>query len=400
MKIPTTAFTPEEAITTDTSPLLPSRGPGTSVSLSRNLLGRLLAQADVRLDGKRPWDLQVKNEQVYRRLLCHGSLGLGESYMDGWWDCERLDELIYKLIKADINHKTWSPKEVIDCLRARFINPQSCSRAWRVGRRHYDIGDDIYRSMLDSKMIYSCGYWRDAVDLDSAQEAKLDLIARKLRLKPGMKVLDIGCGWGGTARYLAQNYGAEVTGVTISKNQVTMARESCRGLPVEIRLADYRTLSGRFDRILSVGMFEHVGYKNYRSYMRLVRDLLTEEGLFLLHTIGNDRKEIRTDPWIERYIFPNSMLPSAGQLAISFEGLFLLEDWHSFGADYDRTLMAWYRNFETGWPQLADRYHERFSRMWKYYLLSCAGSFRARKNQLWQLVLSPPGMESGYESVR
>lgn len=367
---------------------------------SRTMLGCLLAQADVLLDGDHPWDLRVKDERVCRRLVRHGSLGLGESYMDGWWDCERLDQLVCKLVKADLNNKTWSPREVIDCLRARFTNPQSCARAWQVGRQHYDIGDDIYHAMLDHRMIYSCAYWRDAPDLAQAQEAKLDLIARKLGIKPGMKVLDIGCGWGGTARYLAEHYGAEVTGVTISNNQARLAEENCQGLAVDIRLADYRTMSGRFDRILSVGMFEHVGHKNYRDYMRLVRDLLTDNGLFLLHTIGNDRRNIRSDPWIERYIFPNSMLPSADQLVDSFEGLFLLEDWHNFGADYDRTLMAWCQNFEAGWPQLADRYGERFYRMWRYYLLSCAGSFRARKNQLWQLVLSPAGVADGYASVR
>jgi len=369
---------------------------------SSALVQALLNTADVRLGGNRPWDLQVKDQRLFRRLLWNGSLGLGESYMDGWWDCERIDELICRLLKADLHNRLFSPRELIDLLLARCLNMQCRSRAWIVGKRHYDIGEDLYQAMLDDKMIYSCAYWKDAADLDVAQNAKLDLIARKLHLEPGMKVLDIGCGWGGAARYLAEKYGVEVTGVTISKNQAATARERCRGLPVDIRLEDYRSLRGRFDRIYSIGMFEHVGYKNYRTYMQIVRGLLAKDGLFLLHTIGSgsSHKEVRTDPWIERYIFPCSMLPSAGQLLLSFGGIFLLEDWHNFGVDYDKTLMQWYRNFEAAWPELSEHYGERFYRMWKYYLLACAASFRVRHNQLWQLVLAPAGVEKGYESVR
>ena len=379
-----------------------SLGKGRSFGLerARKIVEELLRQADVRLNGDRSWDLRIHNDRLFSRLLCHGSLGLGEAYMDGWWDCERIDEFICRLMKAELNRRIRSPLEYVGYLEARLCNKQSRLRAWRIGRDHYDLGDDLYRSMLDDKMIYSCAYWKDAPDLNGAQDAKLELLARKLGLEPGMRVLDIGCGWGGTAWYLARNHGVEVTGVTVSRNQASAARERCQGLPVDIRLEDYRNLSGRFDRVLSVGMFEHVGYKNYRTYMGTVRDLLSDDGLFLLHTIGNSRSMIQTEPWLERYIFPGSMLPSSSQLARSFEGFFLLEDWHNFGIDYDRTLMQWHDNFEKDWPGLAARYDRRFYRMWKYYLLSCAGSFRARKNQVWQLVLSPTGVEKGYASVR
>jgi cyclopropane-fatty-acyl-phospholipid synthase len=249
-------------------------------------------------------------------------------------------------------------------------------------------------------MIYSCGYWKDAATLDEAQEAKLDLVCRKLGLQPGMRVLDIGCGWGGTAQFAAERYGVSVVGVTVSAEQAAYARRLCEGLDVEIRLADYRTPDGTFDRVLSIGMFEHVGYKNYAEFMRVVRRRLADDGLFLLHTIGGNRSVKRSDPWTDRYIFPNSMLPSARQIAATIEGTFVLEDWHGFGPDYDRTLIEWHRNVERHWPELEAKYGERFRRMWTYFLLSSAGGFRARKNQLWQLVLSPHGVPGGYCAAR
>jgi len=236
--------------------------------------------------------------------------------------------------------------------------------------------------------------------LDDAQEAKLELICRKLGLQTGMKLLDIGCGWGSLATYAAERYGVEVVGITVSSEQVDMARKLCAGMPVEIRLQDYRDVNEQFDRIVSVGMFEHVGYKNYRTYMQVVRRCLNDEGLMLLHTIGGNRPTRSVDPWIDKYIFPNGMLPSIGQLGRAIEGLFVMEDWHNFSADYDRTLMEWSRNLEANWGRLKNDYDERFHRMWKYYLLLCAGAFRARGNQLWQIVLSPKGVIGGLTSVR
>lgn len=366
----------------------------------RHRVAALLAEADVALDGDRPWDLRVHDERLFARALARGSLGLGESYMDGWWDCPRLDELFARVLAAGLDRRvrTWAYVPVF--LRAFFTNLQRPSRAFAVGRRHYDLGNDLYRAMLGRTMVYSCGWWAEAESLDQAQEAKLELIAGKLGLAPGMRVLDVGCGWGTTARFLAERYGVEVVGVTVSAEQARLAAQLCRGLPVEIRLEDYRRLAGRFDRVLSVGMFEHVGVKNYRTFFQVVRRCLDDGGLFLLHTIGGDRSVRAIDPWIGRYIFPNSMLPSVRQIAAAAEGLFVLEDWHNFGADYDRTLMAWWENFDAAWEELRERYDERFYRMWRFYLLSCAGSFRARKNQLWQLVLSPRGVPGGYRPAR
>jgi cyclopropane-fatty-acyl-phospholipid synthase len=360
----------------------------------------LLSLADVEISGVRPWDIRVHDDRFFQRVLAQGSLGLGESYMDGWWDCDKLDEFFHRILRVDLEWKAKQRLRLVDLLKAKLVNLQRPSRAFEIGKRHYDIGNDLYRYMLDKRMIYSCAYWKDASTLDEAQEAKLDLVCRKLDLRPGMRVLDIGCGWGGTARFAAEHYGVEVVGITVCEEQVKAAHEMRKSLPVEIRLQDYRNLEGTFDRILSIGMFEHVGYKNYRTFMRVVRGRLRQDGFFLLQTIGRNRSGTTTDRWISRYIFPNSMLPSATQICAAVEGLFIMEDWHSFGADYDKTLMGWYRNFEGNWDAIKKNYGERFHRMWRYYLLSCAGSFRARQNQLWQIVLSPAGVQGGYQAIR
>lgn len=366
----------------------------------RKKVAALLSFADVGIQGDRPWDIQVHNQNIYARVLAQGSLGLGEAYMDGWWDCERLDEFFYRVLKAELDTRIKKWADYLEIIKARIYNLQKPSRAFQIGEHHYDIGNELYLRMLDKRLIYSCAYWKNASTLDDAQKAKLDLVCRKLDLQPGMRLLDIGCGWGGTAKFAAENYGVEVLGITVSKEQVAFGKEICRGLPVEIRLQDYRDLKGTFDRIISIGMFEHVGSKNYTGFMNVVRDCLKKNGLFLLHTIGGNRTVSGCDPWIEKYIFPNSMLPSSGRITRAIEGLFVLEDWHSFGADYDRTLMQWFQNFDDNWDVLKELYNNRFYRMWKYYLLSCAGSFRARKNQLWQIVLSPEGLPGGYLSTR
>ncbi len=360
----------------------------------------LLADADVKIDGSHPWDIAVYNDKLYQRVLSQGSLGLGEAYMDGWWDCPALDQFFDKVLSADLDEKILNWKVVIQHLNATLFNLQKKSRAFQVGRHHYDLGNELYRSMLDESMTYSCAYWKDANTLDKAQEEKLGLIARKIHLKEGMRILDIGCGWCGFARYAAKKYGAEVVGTTVSEEQVKLGRERCEGLPVEVRLQDYRDLEGQFDAIVSIGMIEHVGRKNDRTFMKIVHRCLKEGGLFLLHTIGGNRSVRKCEPWTEKYIFPNGMLPSIKQLAKAFEGLFVVENWQNLGADYDRTLMAWFANFDKNWDRIRHLYDERFYRMWKYYLLSCAGAFRARENQLWQIVLSKGGVKDGWAEAK
>ncbi len=357
-------------------------------------------KADVRIGGDRPWDVAVKDPRLFSRLLTGGTLALGETYMDGWWDTPQIDALIQRLLVSDI--KSHIPIDFslwASAAKSLLLNLQRL-RVFEVGEKHYDVGNGLYERMLDARMIYSCGYWANAENLDQAQEHKLDLICKKVGLEPGMKVLDIGSGWGGFLKFAAERYGIEGVGITISKEQLALAQQSCAGLPVTFRLEDYLDTKGTFDRVISIGMFEHVGYRNYAAYMRKVHELLADDGLFLLHTIGGNFTQTHGDPWSEKYIFPNGMLPSAKQITSAAEGQFIMEDWHNFGADYDRTLLAWHENFEAAWPDLKGDYDERFYRMWRYYLLSFAAAFRARAIQLWQITYSKNGVPGGYISVR
>jgi len=366
-------------------------------------LQALAAASGFRFNGDAPWDIRVVDARLYQRVLMKGSLGFGESYMEGWWECERLDQLFHRLLStgADQAVARWTRvRAFAEALRQALINPQSSRRAHIVAERHYDLGNDLFETMLDPSLSYSCAYWQRAQTLEEAQRDKLDMICRKLDLKPGERLLDIGCGWGGLAHHAARAYGVEVLGITVSKEQQALARQRCAGLPVEIELMDYRDLDGQFDKVVSVGMFEHVGARNYPPFFAIAQRLLKDQGLFLLHTIGSYRQSRRLDPWINKYVFPNGQLPSAAQIAQSLEKHFLIEDWHSFGADYDRTLMAWWENFQAGWPRLEQKYGTRFYRMWKYYLMSCAGFFRSRQGQLWQLVLAKRTRSAVYRPVR
>ena len=368
----------------------------------KRVVEKLLNMAGIKINGSHPWDIQINNERFYKRVITEVELGMGESYMEGWWDAEKVDELICKIIRADLQNKIkHNFKIAVQLAGFNLINMQSKRRAFIIGEKHYDLGNDLFQYMLDSRMNYSCGYWKDAKSLDEAQENKLDLICKKIYLKPGMRILDIGCGWGAFGKYAAEKNDVEVTGITVSKEQAALGRELCKGLPVEIKLQDYREVNEQFDRIVSVGMFEHVGYKNYPEFFRIAEKNLREDGLFLLHTIGEVRSVKDSDAWTHKYIFPNAMLPSISQIGKAIEGLFVMEDWHNIGADYDKTLMAWYQNFKNNWDKLEKKYGEGFYRMWKYFLLSSAGAFRARnKNQLWQIVLSKNGVSGGYNSIR
>lgn len=365
----------------------------------KSTLEALLTGTDIKINGDRPWDIQVHNPRFYRRVLGGGSLALGESYMDKWWDCAALDQLIYRLFKSGIDRKVISWRDTLKTLFAMGINWQTQSRAFNIGEKHYDIGNDLYEKMLDKRMVYSCAYWKDAETLDEAQEAKLALICQKIALEAGMKVLDIGCGWGSFAKYAAEQYKVEVVGLTVSKAQAEYAKSRCQGLPITILLQDYRDLQGTFDRIVSIGMIEHVGHKNYRRYFEIAQRSLRDQGLFLLQTIGGNKTVYKADPWIHKYIFPDGMIPSIQQLGRAIENVFRLEDWHNLGLDYAKTLLAWHTNFIEHWETLREAYDERFYRMWTFYLLSCAGLMQARQVHPWRLVLSKQ-RDVAYHSIR
>jgi len=356
----------------------------------RRRLERRFAECGVDIDGPNAWDIQVQNEDFFARVVAEGALGLGESYMDGWWEVRDLDGCLYRLLAGRLDERMKSWRDVLAWLGAAVINRQRGARVFEVAQRHYDLGNDLYEAMLDRRMIYSCAFWDEsAATLDEAQEAKLKLTLDKLDLRPSQRLLDVGCGWGGALRFATERYGVTGVGVTIAKEQAAYARRICAHLPVAIRLQDYREMREKFDHVFSIGMFEHVGVRNYRKYMRAVRRCLHPDGRFLLHTIGGFKSTNHTNPWIQKYIFPNSMIPSRAQIERAIEGIFTVHGWQSIGAHYERTLLAWRANFERSWSRIAAHYDERFRRMWTFYLSGCAAAFRARQLDVWQVLLEP-----------
>jgi len=356
------------------------------------LCRELLASADIIVNGTRAWDITIHDERFYERVLRDGTLGFGESYVDGWWDAPELDQTFDRLMLARLGDAVGDSWLVIaHSLRARLVNLQNVARSFDNGQRHYDIGNDLYEAMLDRRMLYTCAYWHSATTLEQAQEAKLDLVCRKIGLARGMRILDLGCGWGGFAAYAAERYGATVVGYTVSKEQVRWAKDHYQHLPVDIRLDDYRNATGTYDRVVSIGLMEHVGTKNYRAYMELADRCLAPHGVSFVHTIASNRARAHIEPWFDKYIFPNSVLPTLSQLIAAMDDIFVPEDVHNIGEDYDRTLLAWWHNFDAAWPRLRAHYGEAFYRMWKYYLLASAGAFRARAQHLFQIVMTRPG---------
>lgn len=352
----------------------------------------LLAQAGITVNGPAPWDFQLLDERFFTRVIRDGTLACGEGYMDGQWDAPALDQCIDRFLRArsDAPIRT-SWVHAARVIKSRILNLQGIRRAFHVGEQHYDIGNDLYQKMLCKRMVYTCAYFQDTDDLDEAQEAKLDLVCRKIGLDKGMRVLELGCGWGSFAKFAAERYGAHVTGLTVSKEQVALGTELCKGLPVDLQLRDYREASGTYDAVVSIGIMEHVGHKNYRTYMEVANRCLAPGGVAFVHTIANNHSRETIEPWIDKYIFPNAQLPSLAQLGAAIEGIFVLEDLHNIGEHYDTTLMAWQANFDRAWPELRGKYGERFYRMWKYYLMCSAASFRSRFLQLYQMVLTKTG---------
>jgi cyclopropane-fatty-acyl-phospholipid synthase len=370
------------------------------MNFAEKKIKEILDIAKIKINGNNPEDIIIHNPIIYSKIFSNGSLALGEEYMDQTWEAQKLDYFFNRILSVNFKNK-FNPLSFIPYIFiSKIFNFQTKSKSRIVGEKHYDMGNELYEAMLDKKMIYTCGYWKDSANLDEAQENKLELVCKKIGLKPDEKILDIGCGWGGFAKYAAEKYGARVTGVTISKEQAELARQKTKGLPVKIKLQDYRDVNEKFNHVISLGMFEHVGPKNYKQFFQKVNLILKDDGLFLLHTIGGNTSKTHTDPWIHKYIFPNGVLPSIAQIGNATEDLFVMEDWHNFGLDYDKTLMAWFENFDKNWENLKHNYDDKFYRMWEYYLKSCAGTFRAKKINLWQIVFSKKGSKIEYQSIR
>jgi cyclopropane-fatty-acyl-phospholipid synthase len=367
----------------------------------------LFRKADVVVGGMRPWDIQVHDDRFYRRLLFRGSIALGESYVDGWWDCDAIDQFIFRILKAGlVEIKTGSIKSLglpfagsLKLLGLVLVNRQTRLRSAQDIRFHYSLGDDLFKATLDRRLLYSCGYWKHARNLDKAQEAKIDLICRKLKLKRGMTLLEIGCGYGGFAKFAADRYGVHVTGITSSEAHAAYAREYCRGSNVDIIRQDYRDIAGSFDRAVCIEMMEHVGHKNHREFAEKAYRCLKPGGLFLLQSISISVSTVRNDPWVDRYIFPGTIALSAKQITTATEGFFYVVDWHDFTEDYHKTMLAWFSNFDRNWPKLRLKYGDRFYRVWKYYLLCCPGTALAKTHHLWQVVLARIDRTDGYERV-
>lgn len=378
----------------------------------------VLAPADIKINGMRPWDITVNSDNFYPRVFRDGIIGLGEGYMYGEWDCQDPVELVARFYKGRIDTKIpTDPLLLGRVLMDRMVHGvkrylDRDSQARDLASTQYNLSTDLFKAFLDDRMLYTCGYWQNATTLEEAQDAKLDLTARKLGLdqKGGMRILDIGGGWGGLAIFMAERYAVNVASISISEEQIKEAEKRRLALPEEIacrienRFQDYRDVAdGPFDRVVVMGMIEHIGHRNFRSIMEVIHRNLAPDGLFLLHTIGVDiNGGEEKGNWLERYIFPGSEIPNAADLAASWRNLFVMEDWHNFGADYERTLVEWFKRFDQNWEKIRPMFEpnaERFYRMWKLYLLGCAGGFRARASQLWQIVLSKGGVPGGYQRV-
>ncbi len=378
---------------------------------SRDAVQEILKHGDITINGERRWDLHVHNDRFYVRLLRDGSLGLGESYMLGWWDCDDLFTFFKKILSSQrtLRHKNVGWRTRLAFVKARLTNVQHIGQTRELADTHYNLSNELFEHMLGTSMAYSCGYWANADNLDQAQFAKYERISRKLKLEPGDRVLEIGCGWGGLAKYMATHHHCEVVGITIAEEQADYARTLCDDLPVTIAIKDYREFEadqfgGPFDKVVSVGMIEHVGYRNYRALFEAVERALRPRGLFLAHTIASTVSMEIGDPWLGTYIFPGGMLPSMHQLSDAAEGLFILHDVENIGVNYTPTLLAWHDNFVAYWSA-AERVkarpriwgsEETFFRMWRYYLMCCAAEFEAGDSQVWQITYSKGHLPNGY----
>lgn len=342
-----------------------------------------------------PLTITVNNKQFYKNMVSNGELGFAESYMDGHWDCSDLSAITYQLLINLDKLENALMKQSLTV--GASLLKQHISRLFQYNTReiskkmievHYDIGNDLYEKMLGKTMGYTCAYYyKPNMTLDEAQIAKFELVARKLHLKEGMTVLDMGCGWGQQAKYIADKYKVTILAVSLSKEQINWANENNKSDRVTYKLMDYRDVKGKFDRVYSIGMLEHVGLNNYPVFFNKSYDVLKDDGILLVHFISTNPPKAKLSPFIDKYIFPNAYIPKKKDIIGSFlDNKWSLEDWQNIGVSYNTTLLAWYDNIKD-WKGL-DNYDKRFRRMWEFYLLGCASSFKAENDCLWQIVFT------------
>jgi cyclopropane-fatty-acyl-phospholipid synthase len=335
-----------------------------------------------------------------RRIVLSPDMGVGEGYMDGTLTIEGDD--VYGFLSLAIKNiaaqgQPWfrRPLEALRLLKRRLDQFNPVSRARANVAHHYDLSGELYDLFLDEDRNYSCAYFaRPDMTLEEAQAAKKHHIARKLLIEPGMRVLDIGCGWGGMGLTLARDFGARVTGVTLSREQHEMAnaRAEKEGLADKVRfeLMDYRDVKGRFDRIVSIGMFEHVGVPHYDAYFSTVKRLLADDGIALIHTIGRSEPPGTTSPWILKYIFPGGYCPAMSEAVAAVERQgFVTTDVEVWRLHYAETLREWSRRFEASIDRARALYDERFCRMWRYYLIASELTFRLNDQVVFQFQMTP-----------
>ena len=340
--------------------------------------------------------LDVHDKSALRRIARDPGFEVGQTYMEGLWSAGPEGLRVF----LDVAMRNFAPmfkkrvNPLVRMLGALVVQGNRIASSYRNIAHHYDVDEWLYRRFLDRGMFYSCAYFeRPEMSLEEAQQAKCAMLRKKLVLEPGMRVLDIGCGWGGLAFHLAEHADVQVDGVTLSKEQLRVAREEAkrRGLGDRVRFLhqDYREHDDRYDRIVSVGMFEHVGSPNYETFFRRVHDLLTGDGVAVLHTIGRQEPPATSNRWLNKYIFPGGYTPALSEVMGALEATPLrttdIEYWR---LHYAETLAEWYRRFQKIRPEAVTRFDERFCRMWEFYLASCEGTFRWWDQVVFQIQMS------------
>ncbi len=336
---------------------------------------------------------KIQNSGTLSKIVRNPLLNLGETYIDQEWDVPdgRLSDLL-TVLRSNVE-ESLSVRSPLFFIPAILQSWNNIRASMRNVAHHYDLDEKLFRTFLDTDMHYSCAYFREPeMSLEDAQQAKCEHIAKKLCLKPNAKVLDIGSGWGSLAMHLAENYDVFVTGITLSQEQLSVARQRAAernlGNRVQFELQDYRQHEGEYDGVVSVGMFEHVGKHNFLNYFSKVKSLLKRDGLALIHTIGSHAPPTSTNPWIRRHIFPGGYIPSLSEASVAVEksGL-VFNDIEVWRRHYAGTLEEWNRRFQQVRDQFVDSHGEKFCRMWEFYLCASQTAFELATLLVYQLQL-------------